>query len=170
VPDPAELVRVADAITTELTTAQTGGVFVGLEDFAPERSYADWANDLDALEGLKVDVVPVSYEQTELVDRGTIGYLCSADVGVRKWFDRSQQGAQNRITRSAIDRLVLFIQELHEFFCKPPDGIGRRLATYESAVWQETKIRVTYSRKHLHSHRMFLGIVRVQYSVDKASQ
>lgn len=170
-PDAAELVRVADAITAELTTAQQDGAFVDLEDFTPERSYADWANDLDALEGLRVDVVPVTYEEAGLLNRGTIRYLCSVDVGVRRWFDRSkQEGSENRIKRSELDRLILFVQELHEFFCKPPDGVGRRLATYEAAVWQDTKIRSTYSRKHLHSHRMFLGLLRVQYATSKDSR
>ena len=170
-PKAAELVQVADAITAELATAQQEGVFVGLEDFSPERSYADWANDLDALDGLRVDVVPVTYEEAGLLNRTKIRYLSSVDVGVRRWFDRSkQEGSENRINRSELDRLILFVQELHEFFCLPPAGAGRRLATYDAAVWQATKIRSAYSRKHLHSHRMFLGILRVQYATSKDSR
>lgn len=161
----AELVAVADAITTELTAAQQAGQFVDLAAFTPERSYADWANDLAELSGLRVDVVGVAYTEAELADRGSVAYVCTSHVGVRHWFLRSEtEGTDSRIKRASIDRLVLFIQELNEFFCK--EG-GRRLAAYPAASWQDTKILTTYSRKHLRDHRMFLGILRVSYYVTK---
>ena len=167
-PDPAVLIQVADAIAAELTTAQLGGLFVGLEAFTPERSYADWENDLEELNGLRVDVVAATYESNELDSRGSVAYLCSVDVGVRRWFNRSQTNpdTQGRIKKAEIDRLVLFVQELNEFFLN--QGAGRRLATLERAVWQDCKIRSTYSRKHLRLHRMFLGIVRPFYLVSKS--
>jgi hypothetical protein len=165
-PDPAVLVRVADAIAAELATAQQAGAFVDLESFVPERSYADWESDVEALNGLHVDVVPTAYEGNELGSRGAIHYLCSVDVGVRRWFSRVQsETATGRIKTSEIDRLVLFVQELNEFFLSR--GVGRRLATYEEAVWRQTKIRATYSRKHLRDHRMFLGILRPTYLVSQ---
>jgi hypothetical protein len=166
VPDNAILVRVADAITAELTTAQQAGAFVGLEAFTPERSYADWESDVQALDGLHVDVVPTNYDGNELGSRGAIHYFCSVDVGVRRWFGRGQsENVSGRIKRAEMDRLVLFVQELNEFFCSR--GVGRRLVTYQDAVWRATKIRVTYSRKHLRDHRMFLGILRPTYLVSQ---
>lgn len=137
-----------------------------LEAFTPERSYADWANDLDELEGLRVDVVPISYDEAELEGREVVSYLCRSHVGIRKWFPRSQaEGASNRIPQVDIDRLVFFVQELNEFFCQES---GRRLSAYPEAVWQETKIVTTYSRKYLRDNRMFFGLLRVNYSVAKA--
>jgi hypothetical protein len=166
VPTNAVLIRVADAITAELTNAQQAGAFVGLEPFTPERSYADWESDVQALDGLHVDVVAATYEGNELGSRGAIHYLCSVDVGVRRWFNRSQsENVSGRIKRDEVDRLVLFVQELNAFFCN--SGVGRRLATYEDAVWRATKIRTTYSRKHLRDHRMFLGILRPTYLVSQ---
>lgn len=164
-PESAELVKVADAITTELAAAQVAGAFVGLEAFTPERNYADWATDIEELDLLRVDAVPVTYAKNELESRGAVEYLCTVDVGVRRWFPLTMRETGGRIVKAKIDRLVLFIQELNEFFCKES---GRRLAAYDAAVWEETKIRITYSRKHLAQHQMFLGIVRVGYSVCKA--
>ena len=161
----AELVLVADAITTELAAAQQGGQFVGLDEFTPERSYADWATDIEELPGLRVDVVPVGYEENALETRGTVEYVCTSDIAVRQWFPQSQRETNGRIKLPAIDRLIEFVQELNEFFCKEN---GRRLPAYPSAVWQKNNIRFTYSRKHLARHKLFVGMVRVGYTVCKS--
>ena len=116
---------------------------MGLDDFTPERSYADWASDIEELPGLRVDVVPVGYEENGLETRGTVEYLCTADIAVRQWFAPSKRETNGRIKLSSIDRLIEFVQELNEFFCKEN---GRRLPAYPSAVWQKNNIRFTYSR------------------------
>ena len=157
----AELVLVADAITTELANA----TFADLGwTFEPERSYADWASDIEELNGLHVDVVPVTYEENELDTEGSVGYLCTVDIGVRLWFTQTERGAKKRVDRAKVDRLILFIQELNEFFCKDR---GRSLTEYPTAAWEKTKIRAAYSRKHLAKHKMFLGLIRVSYTVTK---
>lgn len=153
--EQAVLVKVADGITADLAAALADGQFVGLQ-FKPERSYADWLDDeLDDLECLHVDVVPVGHEQTDLDDRESIGYVCSVDVGVRKKFGPRDNSQAGRIKRAEIDRLVRFIEELHEHFCE------LTLPTFEAAVWRETKIRTTFSRKHLREKRLFLGVIRL---------
>jgi hypothetical protein len=164
-PESAELVKVADAITAELAVAQQGGRFVDLEAFTPQRSWADWKEDLDELDSLRVDVVGLSYDECELDTRKSVSYTCTTHVGVRRWFPNSQVQTGGRINREKIDRLVYFIQELNEFFC---DEAGRRLATYPDAVWQATKILTTFNRKYLRDKRMFFGLLKVTYeaSVD----
>jgi hypothetical protein len=172
VAEHAELIKIADAITGELKAAIAAGQFTGLASFydpldslIPERSYADWKNDLDELPQLKVDVVPLTYEQSELETLGALGYVCSAHVGVRKWFGRDHlTGNQGRINVASIDRLVQFIQEIHEFFLKEP----RRLSLYPESAWVETKILSPFSRKHLRDHRMFFGLLKLSYSVSKS--
>jgi len=156
----AELVKIADAITTELATVQQAGRFVGLEPFARVRSWADWKDDIEEATGLKVDVVGLSYDQCELDTRDSVTYVCASHVGVRRWFPRGQTETGGRIKRDAIDRLVYFVQELNELFCREN---GRRLATYPDAVWDETKILTTFNRKYLREKRMFFGLLKVSY-------
>lgn len=160
----AVLVTLADAITAELNAATWDGL-------APnwERSYADWDIGLKTIGQFKCDVVPVAYDETDLDGRGSVGYACSVDLGVRKKFGQEDLEKCGKIVMAEIDRLVLFIEELHEFFIAPSDDttIGRRLQDYTEASWRETTIRSTYSQKHLREMQMFLGIVRVTYDVSK---
>lgn len=160
----AVLVTLADAITAELNAATWDGLSLEWE-----RSYADWEIDLRTLGQLKGDVVPVAYDETDLDGRGSVGYACSVDIGVRKKFGQPELEQCGRIDLAEIDRLVLFVQELHEFFIAPSGSttIGRRLQNYTTANWRETTIRSTYSQKHLREMQMFLGVVRVTYDVSK---
>lgn len=162
----AVLITLADAIASEINAAEWDGLAV-----AAERNYADWELELRTLGELHVDVVPVEYSETELDGRGSVGYACAVDIGVRKKFGQPDLEKCGRIDLAEIDRLVLFVQELHEFFIKADstDGttIGRRLQDYTDASWRETTIRSTYSAKHLREMQMFLGIVRVTYDVSK---
>src|SRR5688572_11480401 len=97
----AELVKVADGAVTEIAAALEDGLFEGL-NFKPTRSYADWKDDeLEDLDCLNVDVVPVEYVDSSLEDRGSVGYLCSFDIGVREKFSPG-----GRIKIAEIDRLI----------------------------------------------------------------
>lgn len=161
--DPqAILVQVADGMTAELAAAHDSGKFAGLV-FTPERSYADWKDDeLEDLDCLHVDVVPVGHDSSDQEDRGAVGYVCTSDIGIRKKFGPRSNAQSGRIRRTEIDRLVLLVEEIHEHFCM------ERLPTFESAIWRETKIRTTFSRRHLRDMRMFLGVIRVSYDVSQA--
>lgn len=160
----AVLVQLAEAITAELAAASFDGL-----SFDPVRSYADWELELRELNVLNVDVVPVAYDETDLDGRGSVGYACSIDIGVRKRFGQSDLEKCGSVVLAEIDRLVLFVQELHEFFIKASSDttIGRRLQNYTDASWRETRITSTYSQKHLRDMQMFLGIVRVTYDAGK---
>ncbi|WP_425618033.1 hypothetical protein NA78x_001726 [Anatilimnocola sp. NA78] len=165
----AVLVKVADGVTAQLAAALEDGWFEGLQ-FTPERSYADWLDDeLEDLDCLKVDVVPVAYDETDLEGRGSCGYLVSVDIGVRLKFGLRDQVQGNRIRLAEVDRLILFVQELHEYFIKAGDGtgIGRRLESFPGATWRESRIRTTFSRRHLRDKRMFLGVIRGFWDVSK---
>ncbi len=169
--DPAVLVKVSDGITVEVNAALGAGVFTGLQ-FKAESSYADFQDDeLDDLDCLKVDVVPVGYTRTELDDRSSVLNVTASDIAVRKKFSEAQLTQSRRIKKSEIDRLVLFVQELHEFFLRPDadEGvpIGTRLTAFPEATWRETNIRTTFSRRHLRDLKMFLGVIRVSYEVSK---
>src|SRR5262245_19436785 len=95
-PDQAELIKVADGIVAELKAVYTAGQFaglsplLGLDQFTPERSYADWADELDEIDKLKVDVVPIGYDEAELETPVSVGYLCRSHIGVRYKFPRSE--------------------------------------------------------------------------------
>jgi hypothetical protein len=156
----AVLIEVADAVTAELQTAVDSNEFAGLQ-FVPERSYAVWDEELADLDCLHVDVVPVNYEQTDLDARESVGYVVSVDVVIRQKFSQEKRVQSGKIDPEEIDRLVLFVEELHEYLCK------LRLTDYDEAIWRETAIRSAYSREHLRTMGMFLGIVRVSFDVSE---
>lgn len=156
----AVLIEVAEALTADLLTAVTADEFTGLT-FEPEWSFADWDDDLSDLDCLKVDVVPVTYDETDLDARESVGYVVSCDVVIRKKFSQKYRRQDGKIDRDEIAALVLLVEEIHEYLCKI------RLTDYDEASWKETTIRSTYSRKHLRELSMFLGIVRVSFDVSE---
>src|SRR5262245_38503360 len=163
--DEAELIKVADGIVAELKAAQVAGQFIGVASFTPERSYADWADELDTMDDLRVDGVPIGYDEVELETPVSVAYLCRSHIGVRFKFPRSEsEGANNRIKKATIDRLVLFVQEIDSLLRKEQH---RRLTSFQDASWQEGKIVSTYSRAYLRDKRMFFGLLRVSYAVSK---
>ena len=158
----AVIVDLADAIATELTAASLATFGV---TFTAESSYADWHDELEDMDTLHVDVVPVRHEDSELADRGRTKYGMTVDVGFRKRFGTSSQSSSTgRITKADIDALVLMVEKAHEWFV---DNGGRKLSTMPNAVWESTDIRATYIRKILRDKRMYVGVVRVKYEVVK---
>lgn len=157
----AVLTTIADAITAELAAAVRDGKFEGMQ-FTPERSYADWDDDLKDLDCLRVDVVPVGHEDASRETRGSLKYDCSIDIGVREKFGAEARDKHGRIQVERVDRLALLIEEIHEFF------ISRRLTGLEAAVWVETKIVSSYDREKLRDLGLFVGFVRVTYRHPKA--
>jgi hypothetical protein len=156
----AVLIEVADGVTAELLTALNADTFSEVT-FVPERSYADWDEDLSDLDCLHVDVVPVAYEDTSLDARESVGYVCSVDVVIRKKFSQKYRTQDGKIDKSEVDSLVLLVEEIHEYLCKI------RLTDYTEAVWRETVIRSAYSREHLRMMSMFFGVVRVSFDVSE---
>jgi hypothetical protein len=162
---PAVLVTLADAIAAELNAATWEGV-----TFKAVRSYADWELELKQLGELHVDVVPAEYPNTDLDSRGSVGYGLSLDIGIRKRFEQSDLEKCGAVVLAELDRLVLLVEEFHEFFIAPGNDttIGRRLQDYPEASWRETAIRAAASAKHLREMQMFLGVIRVTYDVSKS--
>lgn len=156
----AVLIEVSDAVTAELQTAVDANEFAGLQ-FVPERSYADWEEDLADLDCLHVDVVPVNYDATALDSRESVGYVCSVDVVIRQKFGQTKRLQSGKIDPEEIDALVLFVEKVHEYLCK------LRLTDYDEAIWRETTIRSAYSREHLRTLGMFLGVIRVSFDVSE---
>jgi hypothetical protein len=143
------LIDVADAVTAELN----GHVFS--QEFTATRTYADWDEQLSTYE-LRSDVVPVASMPTELDTRGSVNYLCSVDIGIRK---KLEAGDSDRVDAEIVDPLVRLIEEIHEW------TIGKEL-NYD-ATWESTIFVAAYVPEHLRQNNQFTGIVRVTYSVSK---
>lgn len=156
----AVLIEVAEGVTNELRDAVDDDEFEGLQ-FVPERSYAEWDDELPDLDCLHVDVVPVTYDETDLDARESVGYVVSVDVVIRKKFGQKHRTQNGKIDLEEIDRLVLLVEEIYELFSKA------RLTDYDEAIWKETRILSSYSRKHLREMSMFLGIVRISFDVSE---
>lgn len=149
------LVQVAQAMTAELLTAVKSGTFAGLT-FTPERSWADWDDDVTESQGLKVDVVGINADDGEPTSRSRRRYMVVVEIYVRKKFGQKDQDQSGRIRNEQLDRLTKLMQELREFW-KP----FQRLVTLNEAVHSNAKIIASYSRKHMRSEgRQFFGAVQ----------
>ena len=157
------LLATADALVAELNT------HVFDPPFTAARSYADASYELAAATGtLHCDVVPASELKTELSDRGSIRYLPTVFVVLRKKFgaaDIEQVGGseETRVKASVIDPLVALVEAVNEWLC----GL-RRLAGLPDAVWDSTNIEADVVHKHLREWSQFTGIIKMTYEVPKA--
>ena len=164
---PAIFADLGDAIATELAARFADSSF-GAEWVAvvPERSYADWSEELKgaAAETARVDVVPVNHDISELLSRGSVRYEIRCDIGIRKRFANADQETTGRIKVDEIDKLVLLVEDVYEHLCK----LGLSGMSSYSCNWVETRIIQTFSRKMLRENRQFMGIMRTVYRIAKA--
>lgn len=158
----AVLVEIAEAVKSELATAFAASTFgASYSAIVPKRSYADWDDELKDIGAIKVDVVPVAYDESSLNTHKSIGYVTSVDIGIRKRFGTGNQQSTGELVLSDVDALVLLVENVSEFFTP------RRLTAYEYASWRETRIRAIYVREHLRQCRQFTGVIRVSFDSTK---
>jgi hypothetical protein len=157
------LLAVADALAADLT-AHSFSV-----PFSAVRTYADAQYQLDTVDfSLQCDVVPASELRTELNDRGSIHYLASAFVVLRRKFaaaDIEQVGTseQTRVKAASVDPLVALVEEANEWLT----GLAR-LTNHPDAVWSSTNIEAAVVHKHLREWTQFTGIIKTTYEVPKS--
>jgi len=164
------IVQVAEGVRSAIQDGLDNDAFI-VTGFVPERSYADWDIELEAVGELHVDVVAVTGEiGSEFSTGESIAYTVPVDIGVRKRLESQDQEAHNdRVINEAVDELVELTEQIHEYF-HPQERSGEepgRLPAYEEAVFTGAAIRTVANRQHLHAFRQFTGIVRVTYRVDK---
>lgn len=152
----AVLVQVAEVVAGEIRDHNFGLTF------DVERNWADFDVELEEIGKLRCDVVGVVHAGSELDDRGSTNYKCPVDIVIRKRFGQNDQTDCGRIEVAEIDRLVLLVEQIHEFLCSED---MRRLGDFD-ATWESTEIRACASRVHLQK-RMFLGVIRVTYDVSQ---
>lgn len=172
---PAVSVQVAEAIRAEIEAADFG------LDFLLERSYAEWDEELEELDVLRVDVVPHFAAKLEQQDRAASLWSVSVDVGVRKKFGQQHRTSSGRIDVSKIDDLVLLTEQIGEHFC-PTGTLAGRLPDVSGAAWESspgampgetgsmqsgTDFRALFNRDHLRRLAQFTSIVRLNYQVTK---
>lgn len=129
-----------------------------------ERSYMDWELELDRADELRIDIVANTVKQkAELAARGSLKYLVTVDIVVRKRLGvEDQDDDTGRIEIDEVDALMLLVQEVHETFAP------QRMTGFDAAAYQSTEIAVAPLMPHLHSYRQFTGIVRVTFQANKA--
>lgn len=160
----------AEAVRADLQTASDAATFV--RSFTPERSHSDLMRPLEDDE-LHVDVVAVKAGPIRSVmsDRATDGeanleYTIQVDVGIRKKFgDSETDPSTGRAATNEVDELDLLTEQIHAYFVKQ-----RRLTDYDIAAWTETEpqIRTSGAGTTLRLFKLYLGIVRLEFSVIKA--
>lgn len=154
----AVLVEVAEALTCALNKHDFG------LPVSAKRSYADFAEVLEDLDELHVDVVPAQHDEADLNSRDSVGYRVGLDIGIRKRFATAETDSlTGRIAIEHIDRLILLVESVHQFLCHEDQ---RQLT--DSATWYETTIRSTYYPPDLKEHRQFTSIIRVTYDATVA--
>lgn len=150
--------EIADAVVTALSAATFS------KDFTPVRSYAEWEDALEDFGTLHVDVVPLQTgPATELDDRDSVEYTCEIDVGVRYRFGTVEQDSlTGRVDPDEIDACKLLVQEIAEYF------MTDRFDDATAGIWQDTEIKLSWSRKHLRELRQFFGFVRLTFLATRS--
>ena len=152
-PDPrAKLVSVADAVAEELRrTTFTLKPAVG-RTYNAKTPLADAGT-------LHVDVV-AGDQKIDAATRDELLYEPRIDIAVRKRFDESTEvDSGGDIIVKEMDRLVLLVEEIAEFF------VLRPLELYADAKWTDLEFRPIWSPQHFDEWRQFTGIVAIQYEV-----
>jgi len=166
----AIIIQVADAIVEAIRA------IVLSEDFTVRRSYGDWNDTIENVDGLMVDVVPAMFPST-LFTRGSLRYICTVNVLLRRRLGedaRIRSGErfdQGRFENAAIDPYVNDLQTIHEYFApSQPGKAGRQLASLPDAAWQqESANRSTFHRQLLREFGQFSGWNALVYSVSRAA-
>lgn len=154
-------VAVADAIADELrhhtfTLAPT-----------THRTYIQDKNlVLQDVSDLRIDV-QVGEKKTDSASRETIIHFCETNIAVRKKFsDEESDSATGYIDTAEIDRLLLFVEELHDYFAKDADALsGRRLTSYDDAIYEGIEFFSHYAPDHLREERQFTSVLIVKFKV-----
>jgi len=143
------LLEVADAIAAQLNSR------VFRLPFTAVRSYADFDAAIDH-DGLTVEVVPVENVPTELLTRGSVQYVCSADIVIR---ERLTFDASGQVKAQDVDDRVALIEELNEW-------LMMRQLDYD-ARWEATTIVAAVVHQHLREWNQFTGIIRIRYTLTR---
>jgi hypothetical protein len=148
VTEPSPLLEVPDAVAAALNSV------VFSQPFTAVRRYADIDAKLELLP-LSVEVVPVEKVDVELEDRGSVRYLASCDIVVRKKVSVDANG----VKQSEVDQLVNLLLSINEWLAI------RELDA--DAGWFATTILTAVVHKHLREWHQYTGIIRVQYYVSR---
>jgi len=155
-------VEVADAIAEELR-AHTFTL-------KPETIHRGYIQDRDlflsAASDLRLDVV-VSDCTTEPASQEDTIYHCTTDIAVRKRFAAAERNADDgKIDEAEIDRLILLVQEIHDYFSRSSVAMsGRVLSQYNEAIYEGVEFRPIYDGPTLRENQQFTGIVSVTFKV-----
>ena len=164
-------IQIAQAVTDAINAAATAGTFT-IGAFTAKRSYADWDETYSDLDGMQVDVVYTSHQQTsrhshiELETESTLVYRPPIDIAIRKRFEPEHRDpATNRLLNAPVDELVTLLEEIHELF------VSRRIAdvfpeTDLDAAWDETQVMSWVNQKMLRTG-LFEGVIRVTFETNK---
>lgn len=151
----ARLVAVAKEVEALIDAASFSS------EFELERSYADWDLELEEADCVRVDVVPVGHESTELTSKRYLEYEIQIDVAIRKRFDVTDQTDEGRIDVEEIDALVRLTEEMSEFF------MADRFTNLTDTAWSSTDIKAAPVKQHLRAMRQFTGIVRLGFRTTR---
>jgi hypothetical protein len=167
----AVLIEVADAVTSKISAGFAANRFPLLLVDSIDRNYADWDDKLER-PCTRVDVVPVAIEDSSLSGRDALLFLCRVDVGVRRKFDQQDRDQDGRVDKAKLDRLVLFMQELHQHFVPQPfntalEEASGMLPALPGSRWKSTQLVKTYDREKLREHHMFFGFLTLRFEVRR---
>lgn len=161
-------IRIADAVAAEINAAVEAEEFQTL-DFTARRSYPDWPEEFEDLDGLAVDVVHAidEDENVGLASAGSIEYSPTIHVVIRKRLgteDRDQH--TGRFKNSAVDPLATLLDEIRRYF------IARRLTGVLTSLpevqWNGASQVKRWHDPHKLRMGLFEGFVQMRFTVNEA--
>lgn len=136
----------------------------------PAFSYADWDLALESMDGIYVDVVPVSTEyQVQEWSREKFRHTVPFDIAIRKKFaPDDRDSGTNRIKTESMRPLVYLWQQMFEFFQPTQNGqSGFQLVDVADSAWESTSPTAIWVRRHLHEMGQYTGLIRLTFTVDR---
>lgn len=131
------------------------------------RQYGELDIQLKLQDGLiRVDIVPSNCRILH-ADRESLNYLVTTSIGIRKKYPRTEHLANTgEPDIEDIDKMMILTQEIHDYFApSQPNCYGRELNNVPEAAWSEGGTIEAPIVDFLSEKSMFLGIVKVLYSV-----
>ncbi len=139
----SELLKVADAVVSELNGAALSMAFTAARHYQP-------SFDLCEMKELHVSVVPKGIEVSQ-AGRNTGSFDYKIDIGVqRKYAEESA---------AELDPLMALVEEIAELFR------FKRLARLPEAAWIKTEHACVFAQEHMRELRQFTSVLTLTFRV-----
>lgn len=143
--------QLADAVAARLSEARLDRPMVVDRNFSTDELKLDDADEIH------VDITPIGHDESDLISRGTIGYLARLRIGVRFKFGEADQEGDGRLDPAAVDDMIALVEAIHETIAT---------GQFCGASWVDGSIPFVVVHQHLRDWRQFTAIISERFRIE----